>query len=265
MKDFKKAFNKLLTKVQNNEQFAFARFSDGELYMMRNQPVIIGTDHYVTGDIKGRNVYGEEEVKEFLPERDQVYRDKLLECFKDVQPNYFKGICTSNENSVTPNNPFNYQIDLHGGDHETLTYANLLINSNYPRFMEEMMPVIAEKDVIYVVNKLANTDKLPFKLKKKFEIGANCMINDFHLIEEIKEYIAQNNIKEHVILCSAATLSNFIIHDCFVENNQNTFLDIGSCLNPLLELEGWKGTRGYLQHYWLNINNPFAHQIDYWR
>ena len=264
-KDFKQEFTKLLTKINSNEQFAFSRFSDGELFMMRNQPVIIGTDHYVTGEIKGRNTYGEEEVKEFLPERDQVYRDKLIECFKDVRPNYFKGICTSNENTATPTGPFTYQVELHGGDHETLTYSNLLINSNYPRFMEEMVPLFPQKDIIYVVNRLANTDKLPFKVKKKFEIGSNCMINDFHITEEVKEYIAKNSIKEHIILCSAATLSNFIIHDCFTENDQNTFLDIGSCLNPILDLKGWVHSRGYLQHYWLNIDNVYAHQVDYWK
>ena len=54
MKNFKKAFDTLMLKISNKENFAFTRFSD----------------HYVTGDIKGANIYTKEEQKEFLPNRD---------------------------------------------------------------------------------------------------------------------------------------------------------------------------------------------------
>ena len=91
-----------------------------------------------------------------------------------------------------------------------------------------------------MVNESANLDGLPFEIKKDFRIGSNCMIDNYDMIEEVKKYIQDNNIKDHVVLCSAASLSNFIIRDCFEDNPNNTFLDIGSCLNPYLELEGWK-------------------------
>ena len=32
---------------------------------------------------------------------------------------------------------FDWMIDFHGGDHPNLTFANLLINANYKRFVEE--------------------------------------------------------------------------------------------------------------------------------
>jgi len=83
-------------------------------------------------------------------------------------------------------------------------------------------------------------------------------------VEDVKTYIADNEIKDHIVLCSAATLSNYVIHECFRENSKNTFLDIGSCLNPLLDLEGWKYTRGYLTSYWLNSQSPFGTQVDTW-
>jgi len=90
------------------------------------------------------------------------------------------------------------------------------------------------------------------------------MINDYNVVEDIKTYIADNNIKDHIILCSAASLSNYVIYECFRESSENTFLDIGSCLNPLLDLEGWKFTRGYLTSYWLNAQSPFGSQVDIW-
>jgi hypothetical protein len=263
MKNFTTAFNTLLNKIEQGVPFAFSRFSDGELFIMQNKTVILADNHYITGDIKGPNVYTEEEQKEFIPDRDHKYRQKLIECFKHTQSNYFKGICTGTDPHVGDAN-FNYQIDLHGGDHETLTFSNLLINANYGRFIEEMVPLFVDRDIIYVVNKLARTEQLPFRLKTKFEIGSNCMINDYHVTQDIKEYIAKNNIKDHIILCSAASLSNFIIYENFKENPNNIFLDIGSCLNPLLGLEGWKYTRGYLTHYWMGSNSPFGTQVDQW-
>ena len=76
--------------------------------------------------------------------------------------------------------------------------------------------------------------------------------------------ISSNNIENHLILCSAASLSNFIIHQCYDENPNNTFLDIGSSLNPYLKLEGWKFTRGYLTSYWMKSKSHWGVQVDEW-
>jgi hypothetical protein len=263
MKTFTGEFDKILKYLKQGQNFAFSRFSDGELFIMQNKTVILADNHYITGDIRGPNRYTEEEQKEFLPDRDQFYREKLIESFKHTQDYYFKGICTGTDPHVGDEN-FNYQIELHGGDHETLTYSNLLINANYHRFIEEIVPLFVDRDIIYVVNYLANTDRLPFQIKKKFEIGSNCMINNYNVVEDLQQYIDNNNIENHIILCSAASLSNFVTYENFKNNPNNTFLDIGSCLNPLLNLEGWKYTRGYLTHYWMNSGSPFGTQVDQW-
>jgi hypothetical protein len=263
VKDFNGAFNHTIAMLKNKENFAFTRFSDGELFIMQNKTVVLADNHYITGKIRGPNRYTKEEHKEFYPEKHQKYRQKLLECYKHNQDRYYKGICTSTDGHVGREN-FEWMVDAHGGDHPNLTYANLLINANYKRFVEEMVPLFVDRDIIYVVNSMANVSNLPFEVKKTFEIGSNCMINDYHVSEDIKNYIQENNITDHIVLCSAASLSNFIIHDCYKDNNNNTFLDIGSCLNPLLGLEGWKYTRGYLTAYWMNSGSPFAKQVDVW-
>jgi hypothetical protein len=263
VKDFNGAFNHTIAMLKNKENFAFTRFSDGELFIMQNKTVVLADNHYITGKIRGPNRYTKEEHKEFYPEKHQKYRQKLLECYKHNQDRYYKGICTSTDGHVGREN-FEWMVDAHGGDHPNLTYANLLINANYKRFVEEMVPLFVDRDIIYVVNSMANVSNLPFEVKKTFEIGSNCMINDYHVSEDIKNYIQENNITDHIVLCSAASLSNFIIHDCYKDNNNNTFLDIGSCLNPLLGLEGWKYTRGYLTAYWMNSGSPFAEQVDVW-
>jgi hypothetical protein len=261
-KDFKEEFNKFKDMLTTGENFAFARYSDGEMFIMQNKTVVLAPSYFVTGDRVGNNIYTKEEQKEFLPDKHQFHREKLIESFQFREKNYFKGVCTKTD--VGEEN-FNWQINLHGsGDEDSLTFANVLINSNYPRYVEEIVPLFKNKEIIYVVNEAANLAGLPFEIKKEFRIGSNCMINNYDTAEEVKKYIADNNIENHLILCSAASLSNFVIHECYKENQNNTFLDIGSSLNPYLDLEGWKFTRGYLTSYWMKSSSHWGNQVDEW-
>lgn len=100
MKDFRNAFDVLLEKIDNKDNFAFTRFSDGELFILQNKTLVLADNHYITGDIRGANRYTKEEHKEFHPELHQEYRQKLIETFKHNQDNYFKGICTSTDGHV---------------------------------------------------------------------------------------------------------------------------------------------------------------------
>ena len=77
MKDFKFAFDKLVKKISNKDNFAFTRFSDGELFILQNKTVVLADNHYITGDVTGPNRYTKEEHKEFYPEQHQIYQQKL--------------------------------------------------------------------------------------------------------------------------------------------------------------------------------------------
>jgi hypothetical protein len=262
-KNFHKDFDELVRMIKEGENFAFSRFSDGELFILQNKTVVLAEKHYVTGDVSGPNIYTKEEQKEFYPEQHSFYRQKLIDSFKHNQKNYFKGICTATDGHVGRQN-FDWMIDFHGGDHANLTFANLLINANYSRFVEEVVPLLASRKVLYIVNENANVMKLPFSVEKSFIIGSNCMVNNYNVVQEVMDYIEAKDVNNAIVLCSAASLSNFVIHECFKMNQNNTFLDIGSCLNPLLDLEGWKYTRGYLTSYWMNSGSPFGRQVDVW-
>jgi hypothetical protein len=260
-KIFSEEFDKIKNMLSTGENFAFSRFSDGELFIMQNKTVVLAPSYFVTGDRVGNNIYTKEEQKEFHPERDQFYREKLIEAFQYNSHNYFKGICTKTD---VGEQDFRWQLDLHGEDESNLTFANVLINSNYSRYVEEIVPLFKDKEVIYVANEMADLSGLPFEIKKHFSIGSNCMINNYDVVDKVKEYIQHQNTSNHLILCSAASLSNYIIHQCYQDNPNNTFLDIGSSLNPYLGLEGWKFTRGYLTSYWMKSNSGYGHQIDEW-
>ena len=257
-------FKKLL---QNKEPFAFARFSDGELHTIQGMYYKIAMDHVVQGFPSGTKVshihYAEDELKEFNPETDEKYRQALEDCLSYRQDNYFKGICTRSD--VTEEE-FRFQIEINNGYEDDLTFANLFINANYPRFIEEILPLIAESPVVFVLNKNADTSRIKHTLNiiKEFRVGSNCLQNDFDVQFDVPRYLKENNIKGAVVLCAAASLSNLVVKTGFKEYPENTYLDIGSALNPFVGLNGWMQSRGYLQHYILGQHNRYGVQVDTW-
>ena len=102
---------------------------------------------------------------------------------------------------------FDWMIDFHGGDHKNLTFANLLINANYHRFIEELVPLLQDREIIYIVNELADTSKLPFDISKKFCIGSNCMIENYDTSEKLKNYLREHNTRDAIIPVSYTHLT----------------------------------------------------------
>jgi len=260
MKDFYDDFNNVLEMIKSKQPFAFTRFSDGELYMMQNRKFKIEKDKVFLREQAHSGHWGEEELKEFIPEEQQMYREKLIETFKFVKHNYIKGIsckcCVGEED-------WKWQ-DQHLKSDEQLTWANLLINGNYVNFVEQMVPEFNNYDVVYICNHMANVDNLPFEIKKTFRIGNNCHVNDYALIEEVKNWVKVNDIKNHLFLFSAATLTNYMIYELYKEYDQNTYMDIGSTLNPIMDMTGWVSSRAYLRAYWLKENNQYINMKCVW-
>ena len=268
MKIFKEEFFKILSLVRGNTPFALARFSDGEVTVLKNKRLVLAENYFVQGDVYGDNAvqapipYMKEEQKEFDPEHHSFYHDKLVEAYKFQKKNYFKGIPGTNE---WASEAFDYCAELYGKeDTEHLTFANVLINGNYDLFIKMMVPEFSKRDIVFVCNENSNFNNLPFKVKKDFRVGSNCMINNYDLIDEMKDYIKNNNIENHTFLFSAATLSNFLIYELYKEFDNNQYLDIGSALSPFLGLQGWRGTRVYLRCYWEGEDNPIIRQEDSW-
>ena len=269
-KNFGKDFDNILNLARSRDAFCFTRFSDGEVTILRNQPLILGDGFFLQGDIHGnlriavpRQTYSEEEQKRFIPEESPFIYEKLTEAFKYRKKNYFKGIPP--QNSLDGSASWNFCIDLYGsGDEEHLTFSNVLINDNYRRFISEMLPVFKDKKVVLVSNKNSRFENLPFSIVKHFPVGTNCMVNDYSLVETCGKWIEENDIKDHLFLFSAASLSNFLGYELYKKFDNNQYMDIGSSLGPLLGLSGWKTTRSYLNSYWSNPANPPRQQVDVW-
>jgi hypothetical protein len=265
-KTFTSEFDRFLNLLKEGTNFGFSRFSDGEVFILRGERLVLAENYFVTGDKTGAGKYGEEDLKDFDPKRDFDVKGRLIKSLKHKQPHYYKGLTGIVDEDIAGAGTFQFQIDMAGGDDDSLSFSNVFINRNYPRFINEFMKVITETQtpVIMVVNEKADISQLAMNVVKDFRVGSNCIINDLDIIEDIKAWIAENDITDHIFLCSASSLSNLIIHECFEEFPDNTYIDIGSSLNPWLKLDGWTHNRMYLRHWLLGDKNKYGTQEDRW-
>jgi len=257
MKNFREDFLKLKTKLENKENFAFSRYSDGEMYILQNKELVLGDNLIQIGDKKQSGPYQPADFKHFDPKEHSFYQQKLVDSLQYKQPNYYKGIscscCVGKEN-------FDWQVELAGGDDESLTWANLWVNGNYPLFIFHILPIFYSRDCVFVGHHNANLDRLPFFVKD-FRVGYNAMINDYDKIKEISEWIKTNNIKNHLFLFSASTFTNLAVVELFRDYPDNTYIDIGTCLTPMMDMPTH---RGYLQAFWNYRPNQDIQKICVW-
>lgn len=258
MKDFVEDFYKLLALLKNGQPFAFNRFSDGELYILQNKELILDANQVKVGHKITKGIYKEEDFKRFNPEEHSFYRDRLVDSFLFDGANYFKGLscrcCVGEDN-------FKWQLDfLHGTNDEFCTWANLFVNGNYSRFIREMYPVFNNYKTVFICNEKADLSVLPFVVKD-FRVGYNAMINDYGLIETIKQWIEANSIRGYLFLFSASSFSKMAIHQLFHFCGENTYFDVGTTLNPFMNM---RLDRSYLESFWLGKKGDDLHKICIW-
>lgn len=244
-KTFNSDFNKLLDLLDRKIPFAFNRFSDGELFILQNKELILGEVNSQVGDNTVKIGYRKEDHKHFKPEEHTFYRDRLIDSFKYRADNYFKGLscrCCIGEKD------FQWQLDFHGDYDDNFTWANLLVNGNYQKFIHEMYPLFNKYETVFICNENARTSTFPFVVKD-FRVGYNAMVNDYGLIEEIKNWIDKNNINGYLFLFSASSFSKMAIHQLYNHNNLNTYIDVGTTLNAFMDM---RLDRSYLKSFWLN-------------
>ncbi|QDK45335.1 hypothetical protein DOM22_09305 [Bdellovibrio sp. ZAP7] len=251
MKSFENDFYRILDLLKKRIPFAFNRFSDGELFIFQNKELILGDNLIKIGSESRGGPYKKEDHKHFDPNQHSFYRDRLMDAFIFRKDNYFKGIscrcCVGREN-------LNWQLKhlQESADDQFLTWANLLVNGNYPKFMAEMLPLFASYPTVFICNEKAELKNLPYVVKD-FRVGYNAMINDYHKIEEIASWIGQNNITGHLFLFSASSYSKMAIHQLYDKFPLNTYIDVGTTMNAFMNMSI---ERVYLGDYWFEKPSP---------
>lgn len=256
-KHFREDFFKFANKLKHGENFAFTRYSDGELYILQNKELKLDEGLIQIGERTEPGIYKKPDFKHYDPIKHGGFRDKLIEAFQHKQFRYYKGITCS---CCISKKDFDWQLELHGGDDDSLTWANLWVNGNYVLFITHILPMFYSKSCVFIGHESANISKFPFFVKD-FRVGYNAMINDYSKIDDIKAWILSNKIENHVFLFSASTFSNLAIYELYKDFPNNTYLDIGTCLTPMMDMPI---ERDYLKRFWLYAGGGDLQKICVW-
>lgn len=237
MKTFRSDIQKFKTKIANKENFTLSKYADGEWAVMQNHKI---------------------NNKEFWfdpdDEQDKLRRKLLLDSFKYKNKNYYVGIsCPCCQGIDT----FNEMKNESNQDDEHLTWANLWVNSNYKYYVENIIPLFKERNVVLFCNKKAKIYNLPFKPWITFTVENNAWGDSFSVLEEAKFMVSHNGVTDALFLFCCGPFGNILAHQLTVYNQSNTYLDVGSTLNPWLKSEKFK------RLYYCG-NNAFSNLICTW-
>jgi len=228
MKTFAGDFDLFLNKIKHNECFSLSRWGDGELMILEN--------NYIDIRSKGNGEF------RFDPNLEEYFgvRNKLMLSYIFKSYNYYIGIACS---CCVGEEKYQYMKKKSKQDEKQLTWANIFVNSNYKKTVDELIPELSNHAVNLVVNKNSKLDKLSFKPKNVWYVGTDAWEKDYYIVDEIMKYIKNNYISNEIFLFAAGPLANILTYELwFYCSKNNTYIDIGSILDPQLQL---KLTRGY--------------------
>ena len=204
----------IFNKLKNREKFSFSKYADGEFAILANIP-ITNADRWT-----------------FIPNQHSHIREELVHSFKFKDKDYYVGVSCK---CCQPEQHVNWMRKQSGQD--ILTWANIFVNSNYPYFKENFIPEFNNHDIVLFAREDARVNDLPFKVKH-IPITPQAFIDNFNLVQEfpIEKY------QDKLFLFCAGPLGNMLAAKFWKKNKNNTYLDIGSTLNPYLT----ENNRGYL-------------------
>lgn len=220
-------------KLQNKEPFTFIRFSDGETEILKNRYLEIVPGKTVFRGQEIKNKFPQFDSKRFDPELHQNIREDLLEAAQFKAENYFKGIPTSSNNAIDDRE---MMIEYNSGLDNSITFADLFLNSNYAKYLEEIVPLFESFEYISVI---ANYRAKPTGILKKAQhitIQDNFFANYDEVLNECMEKL-KNIPTRSLVLSSASSLSKILGHKIYLIRPDITFLDIGTSINNLLSLD----------------------------
>ncbi len=220
-------FNKMLS---NNTHFALVRFGDGEMIVINGEAIDLSEK------CNGEHRYRPNN------ESDEHYRKILEESLLHKNDNYFVGLpcrCCVGDSHCE-------QLRIQSQQNEAqLTWANIFVNANYPLFLENTIEVLKSKTINIICHEKADIMGLPFPINADFRVGANAWVSNYDvLLKDLTAYIEENNIENQIFIFCAGVLSNMLIFQLNKNSQKNTYLDVGSVFDNMMNLGK---TRKYLK------------------
>ena len=247
-------YNKQIKALQKSlalcEPFQFSRYSDGELFMILNKEIrLTPYGAWIDGNQVNNQKYADHDCKIFNPLEDKSLTQELVSGLHNNVPSFVLGLplpcCIGGDMFQSLTREANFKPSNY-------STANLLINNNFPFFVNYVIPILHTRRILLVANSRANSGFFKH-LVGHIKLGddAKTLIDTYETsiiqILDCNSFIEQSEI---VILFAASYLSNILIHRLSLNYPHVTMIDIGTALHPQLNL-------GYIRHYLqLYYNQP---------
>jgi hypothetical protein len=205
--------------------FALARFGHAEMEILQGR---LMHDREVSGGHEYRYAPADP--------GNEVPRQRLWDSFTYSRPNYLVGI-NCPHCGLTPGREiadFEWMRENSGQPEDRLTFATVYFYSNYPRYLREVLPLYNEYKTSLVCNHTGNVANLPFQPVRVYRNSFDAWRRDWNLVEEIRNYIGREQIRGALFLFCAGALGCILAHQLFSFCPENSYLDIGSSLDPYI-------------------------------
>lgn len=213
----------IFNKIKNKEYFSFSKYADGEYKVLCNE-YITNCDNWT-----------------FDPSIHHLEYKYLIDSYQYNHSDYYVGISCP---CCQPSSHIDWMKENVGS--KNVTWANIFVNSNYEYFKNNFFPEFNkwEGEITLIANEQGEGKNLPFKINNYLPIQIGSWFNPSleHIIDLLKEKaINQNN---QLFLFSGGPLGNILAHQLHLVNKNNTYIDIGSTINPWIV----GNNRGYLSN-----------------
>lgn len=213
--------------LENKISFALARYADGERLFMEGKKAT-GIDGWSSPE--GINPIG------------QRLRASIA---RASQNGTYVGISCDSTDEGSKIFFLNLLKDI---DTEKITFSNLFVNANYKYFREQIIPALFKKKIILICNSSGLSQGGFFWDTESFidiiPVGADC-VSFWQKSGETFERLIKIAALKHsdaLFLFAAGPISSIIIPELWDLNNLNTYIDVGSALDPYMF---HKSTRPY--------------------
>lgn len=230
-------FNLFWQMIENGNNFTFLRFADGEVLLMEGKSVGYGTQALEVDNWSSPNTLTK-------------VGKELKNVFELDNDNVFYAISSKSDNL----NDYHY-LSSKVKNQKNITFANLWINANYKSHREKLMSL--KRPVTLICNKNASKTNIPFNVDTIIPFPDDCVNfwehNSDHFLNELISYLKDK--KNHLFFICCGPVSEIIIHYLYKENNQNTYIDMGSSIDEFIHN---KKTRPYMYE-----NGPYSQEKSY--
>jgi hypothetical protein len=232
-KTFRGELTRLRDLLRSRAPFALSRFGHAEMEMLQGKTMT------------GKEVSGGHEYR-FAPAEDcnTASRQFLWDAFVYKAPSYFVGI--SCPHCVTDAD-FDWLRAHSGQSEENLTFSTIYFYSNYRPYLDEVVPLFREYETILVCHESCSLDRLPFAPAEVFRNQYDAWRRNLALIGDLKGYIEERAVRGGLFLFCSGALGTILAHQLYEFCPENTYLDIGSSLDPYLFTGTFARSRRYLK------------------